>query len=95
MAEVTLKEIHKDLVSIKKDVHKIKKYFEEDDLNLSDEIKKQIEISRKTPISKMTPSFTRSFAISMNILIFSGERGFVRMAVISNLIKLLQRSIRI
>ena len=53
MAEVTLKEIHKDLVSIKKDVHEIKKYFEEDDLNLSDEIKKQIEISRKTPISKM------------------------------------------
>ncbi len=33
MAEVTLKEIHKDLVSIKKDLHQIKIYFEEDDLS--------------------------------------------------------------
>ncbi|MCX9014650.1 MAG: hypothetical protein OIN89_07645 [Candidatus Methanoperedens sp.] len=53
MAEVTLEQIHKDLVSIKKDVHKIKTYFEEDNLELSDDIKKQIVISRKTPISQM------------------------------------------
>ncbi len=53
MAEVTLKDIHKDLLSIKKDVNKIMIYFEEDDLELSDEIKKQIAISRKTPISQM------------------------------------------
>ena len=31
----------------------------------------------------MTPSDTRSFAISMNILIFSGDRGFVLMEVMS------------
>ena len=53
MAEVTLKEIHEDLVSIKKDVHKIKIYFEEDNLELSEDIKKQIAISRKTPVSQM------------------------------------------
>ena len=55
MTQVTLKEIHKDLISIKKDLHKIKIYFEEDDLELSDDIKKQITISRKTPISQMIP----------------------------------------
>ena len=53
MAEVTLKEIHRDLLSIKKDVNKIMIYFKEDDLELSDEIKKQITISRKKPISQM------------------------------------------
>jgi|GEM_PF-1296516 len=53
MAAVTLEEIHEDLLSIKKDMTKIKLYFEEDDLLLSEEIKKQITISRKTPISRM------------------------------------------
>jgi hypothetical protein len=53
MAVVTLEEIHEDLLSIKKDMTKIKLYFEEDDLLLSEEIKKQITISRKTPISRM------------------------------------------
>ena len=55
MAEVTLKEIHEDLVSIKKDVHKIKIYFEEDNLELSEDIKKQIASSRKTPVSQIIP----------------------------------------
>jgi hypothetical protein len=53
MAVVTLEEIHEDLLSIKKDMTKIKLYFEEDDLLLSEEIKKQITISRKTPIFRM------------------------------------------
>ncbi len=53
MAVVTLEQIHEDLLSIKKDMTKIKIYFEEDDLLLSEEIKKQITISRKTPISRM------------------------------------------
>ena len=53
MTGVTLEEIHEDLLSIKKDMNKIKIYFEEDDLELSDEIKKQITGSRNTPISQM------------------------------------------
>jgi hypothetical protein len=53
MAVVTLEKIHDDLLSIKKDMNKIKIYFEEDDLEVSDEIKKQIIGSRNTPISKM------------------------------------------
>ncbi|MBU3966932.1 MAG: hypothetical protein KKG76_06125 [Euryarchaeota archaeon] len=53
MTVVTLEKIHDDLLSIKKDMNKIKIYFEEDDLELSDEVKKQITGSRNTPISKM------------------------------------------
>jgi hypothetical protein len=53
MAVVTLEEIHEDLLSIKKDMKKIKIFFEEDDLLLSEKIKKQITVSRKTPISQM------------------------------------------
>jgi len=53
MAVVTLEEIHEDLLSIKKDMNKIKIYFEEDELLLSEKIKKQITVSRKTPISQM------------------------------------------
>lgn len=53
MTVVTLEEIHDDLLSIKKDMNQIKTYFEEDDLELSDEIKKQIINSRNTPLSSM------------------------------------------
>ncbi len=42
MDGVTLEKIHEKVLSIKKDMNKIRTYFEEDELELSDEIKKQI-----------------------------------------------------
>jgi len=53
MAAITLEEIHEDLLSIKKDMIKIKIFIEEDNFELSDEIKKKITESRNTPISEM------------------------------------------
>ena len=48
MAEaITLKEIHKDLKALRKDVKEIKDYIEESGLELSDEAKDQINESRK------------------------------------------------
>ena len=55
MDGITLEKIHEDLLSIKKDIDKIKLYFEEDELELSDEIKKRIVESRKTHMSQMIP----------------------------------------
>jgi len=55
MNGVTLEKIHEEVLSIKKDMNKIRAYFEEDELELSDEIKKQIVESRKKPISEMIP----------------------------------------
>ncbi len=54
MNGVTLEKIHEEVLSIK-DMNKIRAYFEEDELELSDEIKKQIVESRKKPISEMIP----------------------------------------
>ncbi len=53
MNEVTLEEIHEDLLSIKNYLNKIMVYFEEDEFELSDEIKKRIIESRKMPMSQM------------------------------------------
>ena len=48
MAEaITLKEIHKDLKALRKDVKEIKDYIEESGFELSDEAKDQINESRK------------------------------------------------
>lgn len=55
MEGVSLEKIQADLSAIKKDLKKIVGYFEEDELELSDEIKRKIIESRKTPISKMIP----------------------------------------
>lgn len=55
MDGVTLEKIHEEVSSIKKDLNKIRAYFEEDELELSDKIKKQIVESRKKPISEMIP----------------------------------------
>lgn len=55
MDGVTLEKIHEEVLSIKKDLNKIRAYFEEDELELSDKIKKQIVESRKKPISEMIP----------------------------------------
>ena len=50
---VTLEKIHEDMLSIKKELHRIVSYFEEDDLELSDNIKKEITESREKPGSEM------------------------------------------
>lgn len=55
MEVVTLEKIHEDLLLIKKDMNKIRVYFDEDEFKLSDEIKKQILESRKIPMAQMIP----------------------------------------
>jgi hypothetical protein len=51
MGTVTLEQIHKDLVEIKKDIKYLKTIAAED-LELSDEVTKLIEDSRKRPIKE-------------------------------------------
>jgi hypothetical protein len=53
MESITLNKIHEDLLSIKKDMNRIRIFFDEDEFKLSDEMKKQIMESRKIPMSAM------------------------------------------
>jgi len=53
MESITLNKIHEDLLSIKKDLNRIRIFFDEDEFKLSDEMKKQIMESRKIPMSQM------------------------------------------
>ena len=50
---MTLETIHKDILSPKREFSRIAPHFEEDKMELSFEIKKQIEDSRKTPNFEM------------------------------------------
>jgi len=50
---VTLETIHEDILSLKREFGGVVSYFKEDKIELSEEIKKQIDDSRKTPIFKM------------------------------------------
>ncbi|MBC2763352.1 MAG: hypothetical protein HF970_08565 [ANME-2 cluster archaeon] len=50
---LTLETIHGDILSFKREFGGVVSYFEEDKMELSFEIKKQIEDSRKTPIFEM------------------------------------------
>ena len=50
---VTLETIHEDILSLRKEFVGVVSYFEEDKMELSEEIKKQIEDSRKTPNLEM------------------------------------------
>ena len=50
---VTLETIHEDILSLKREFGEVVLYFKEDKMELSLEIKKQIEDSRKTPIFEM------------------------------------------
>jgi hypothetical protein len=52
---ITLEKVYEDLMTIKKDIKKIMEYLEEEELELSDEIKQQITESRKRPLSEMIP----------------------------------------
>ena len=51
MAQVTLEQINKNLMDLKKDVEELKEYMRED-FELSDTVKKEIEEAKKTPRSK-------------------------------------------
>ncbi|NOR49203.1 MAG: hypothetical protein GQ533_14375 [Methanosarcinaceae archaeon] len=51
---MTLETIHKKILSLKREFSGIVSHFEEDKMELSFEIKKQIGDSRKTPISDMS-----------------------------------------
>ena len=46
---VTLETIHEDILSLRKEFVGVVSNFEEDKMELSEETKKQIEDSRKTP----------------------------------------------
>ena len=50
---ITLETIHEDILSLKREFGRVISYFEEDKIELSEEIKKQIDDSRKTAIFKM------------------------------------------
>ena len=50
---VTLETIHKDILSLKREFGGAVSYFEEDKMELSLEIKKQIDDSRKSQIFEM------------------------------------------
>ena len=51
MAQVTLEQINKNLIDLKKDVEEIKEYMLED-YELADGVKKEIEEAKNTPRSK-------------------------------------------
>jgi len=50
---VTLETIHEDILLLERELSGIVSHFEEDKMELSFEIKKQIEDSRKTPNFEM------------------------------------------
>ena len=51
MAQVTLEQINRNLIDLKKDLEEIKEYMRED-FELADNVKKEIEEAKKTPRSK-------------------------------------------
>ena len=51
MTQVTLEQINKNLIDLKKDVEEIKEYMRED-YELADGVKKEIEEAKNTPRSK-------------------------------------------
>ena len=51
MEQVTLEQINRNLIDLKKDLEEIKEYMRED-FELADNVKKEIEEAKKTPRSK-------------------------------------------
>ena len=51
MAQVTLEQINRNLIDLKKDLEEIKEYMRED-FELADNVKKEIEEAKKTSRSK-------------------------------------------
>ncbi len=53
MSSVTIEKINENIMAIRKELSEIKKYIEEDNMELSDVTKKKIEDSRKRSLSEM------------------------------------------
>ena len=51
MAPVTLEQVNKNIIDLKKDIEDIKEYLREN-YELSDDVKKEIEEAKNTPRSK-------------------------------------------
>lgn len=52
MSEVTLEEVNKNVLIVKRELDAVKELLEESQLELSDEAKLHIEESRKRPVSQ-------------------------------------------
>lgn len=52
MTEITLEQVNKNVLNMKKELDEIKELLEESNLELTDEVKTKIEESRKRPISE-------------------------------------------
>lgn len=52
MTAVTLEQINKNILTLKKDVDELKELIAESSLELTDSVKAQIEESRKRPVSQ-------------------------------------------
>lgn len=52
MAEVTLEQVNKNILIVKKEIDEIKELIKESNLELKDEVKAQIKKSRKRPVSE-------------------------------------------
>ena len=49
---ITLEQVNNNILSLKREVDDIKEMLEESTLELADEVKKEIEASRKRPVSE-------------------------------------------
>lgn len=52
MNSITLEQVNENILAMKKELDEIKIYIEEGNMELSEETKKQIEESRKKPLSQ-------------------------------------------
>lgn len=52
MTTVTLEQINQNILDLKKEMNDLKEILGENNMELTDEVKKQIDESRKRPISK-------------------------------------------
>jgi hypothetical protein len=52
MAEVTLEQVNKNVLELKKELDEVKELLEESTLEFAEEVKAQVERSRKRPISE-------------------------------------------
>jgi len=52
MSQITLEQINRNIVELKKEIDEIREMMEESNFQLKDNIKKKIDKSRKRPTSK-------------------------------------------
>ncbi len=55
MSSITLEKINENIIALRQELSIIKEYIEEENMELSDTVKKKIEDSRKRPLSEMKP----------------------------------------